>query len=178
MSTRIKQVYKECLDYQFQLNLNANLIRRLRLGHTGSTSISSVLDTDTMKQKPDLASLVANMSQDKLRVCNGLLIKTLLCLTYQLPGPDRHLQQPRLDLATACQLFRDLCVYGNFERECSWLLLRCCCSEAWWGEFISACLRKFFVSKVKEVTPLSRAFITLSEMCVRSLGGEFKFATY
>ncbi len=30
LSTRIKQVYKECLDYQFQLNLNAHLIKRIR----------------------------------------------------------------------------------------------------------------------------------------------------
>ena len=30
LSSRIKTVYKECLDYQFQLNLNAQLIKRMR----------------------------------------------------------------------------------------------------------------------------------------------------
>ena len=110
-----------------------------------------------MQRSASLANLVSQMSQDKLRVSNGLLIKTLLCLTYQMqPEKTSPLSSPlaskQLDLEKACQLFKDLCVYGNFEKECSWLLLRTCYNEPWWGEFISACLRQFYVRKVKEVT--------------------------
>lgn len=178
LSTRIKNVYKECLDYQFQLNLNAQLIKRMQSVNNPELNERSTHFLDT-KKSTNLESLVSQMSQDKLRVANGLLIKTLLCLTYQLPeslpAPDNILitntTRNHLDLDKACQLFRDLCVYGNFERECSWLLLRCCYNEPWWGEFISACLKKFFVCKVKEVTPLSRTFITLNEICVKSLNG-------
>lgn len=177
LSSRIKTVYKECLDYQFQLNLNSQLIKRMRNGTIGTDRAKLMAE---MERMPNLDNLVSQMSQDKLRVSNGLLIKTLLCLTYQMqpekqPLPLSLITMPlvskQLDLEKACQLFRDLCVYGNFEKECSWLLLRTCYNEAWWGEFISACLKKFFVCKVKEVTPLSRAFITLNEICAKSLTG-------
>ena len=150
LSTRIKEAYNECLDYQFQLNLNSHLIQRLQSA------------TGVDKKRPK-----ESMTQDKLRVSNGLLIKTLLCLTYQTAAEPKHL----LDLDTACDLFRDLCVYGSLEREASWLLLRCCHTEPWWGKFIANCLRSFFVNQVREVVHLSRIFITLNEICLKSLNG-------
>ena len=36
LSTRIKSIYKECLDYQFQLNLTAQLIKRIIWCHKTS----------------------------------------------------------------------------------------------------------------------------------------------
>jgi hypothetical protein len=71
----------------------------------------------------------------------------------------------------AFELFCNLCVYGNLEKECSLLLLRCCFNEDWWGDFISKCLRRFFVVQIKEVMPLSKIFITLNEICFKSLMG-------
>ena len=184
LSTRIKSVYKECLDYQFQLNLNAQLIKRIRLANGLETNDRKQLMA-RMREKVDLDDLVAQMSQDKLRVANGLLIRTLLCLTYEFglttdlilksavakPLALAVFPRNQLDLAKACKLFKDLCVYGNFEKECSLLLLRCCHTETWWGDFISTCLRTFFVNKVKEVTPLSLVFVTLNDICVKSLNG-------
>ncbi len=71
----------------------------------------------------------------------------------------------------ACDLFSNLCIHGTLERECSLLLLRSCYNETWWGEFISNCLRKFFVTQVKQVMCLNKVFITLNEICIKSLNG-------
>lgn len=54
----------------------------------------------------------------------------------------------KINMEQAFSLFCNLCVNGNLERECSWLLLRCCQSEPWWGKFIAQCLRTYFVTQV------------------------------
>jgi len=173
-SNKIKNTYKECLDYQYKLNLNAKLLKRLRLPQT---NVNKELNANIKVE-----SLIAQMSQDKLRVTCGLLIKSLLCLTFQITNSvtttttavvsvPASIKENKIDLEKACILFRDLCVYGNYENECSLLLLRCCYNEPWWGQFISNCLKKFFVSQVKEVIPMSKAFITLNEICLKSLNG-------
>jgi hypothetical protein len=72
-----------------------------------------------MQDSANLANLLSQMSQDKLRVSNGLFIKTLLCLTYQMhPEKTSLLSSPlaskQLDLEEECQLFKELCVYVSF----------------------------------------------------------------
>ena len=191
-SVRIKEAYNQCLDHQFQYNLNSKLIKRLRtslgLGDyeaMGTRRIASISEVN----KVDLEKIVDEMSQDKLRVSNSLLIKTLLSLTYKISNElklQKQANEPveqvkaellllqqhnKLNLEQACDLFTNLCIHGNLERECSLLLLRCCYNEPWWGEFISSCLRKFFVKQVKEVMSLNKVFITLNEICIKSLSG-------
>lgn len=109
----------------------------------------------TTASKIDYNRLIEEASQDQLRVTNSLLIKTLLSLT-SMPlmmttdlNEDRSTTSAiRINIDQAFNLFCNLCVHGNLERECSWLLLRCCQSEPWWGKFISQCLRNYFVTQV------------------------------
>lgn len=122
-----------------------------------STSSTPVDEETTMEEKSrvDYSRLIEEASQDQLRVVNSLLIKTLLCLTVA-PGVDplagggeqALVSTARINIDQAFSLFCNLCVHGNLERECSWLLLRCCQSEPWWGRFISQCLRNYFVTQV------------------------------
>ena len=129
-ATKIKEVYAECLDNQFQFNLNAQLVKKLRLSlgldeatswmHRSSPRFDAIPTVNL-----DLEKQVDEMSQDKLRVCNGLLIKTLLCLTWKMSN-ERQLKfavdaspvpvpqfTSRLSLQDACDLFSNLCVHGN-----------------------------------------------------------------
>jgi baculoviral IAP repeat-containing protein 6 len=175
-SNKVKSTYKECLDFQYKLNLNAKLIKRLRSIHDPEYQKSTSSTFPDLNADIKMESLIGQMSQDKLRVTCGLLIKSLLCLTNQINNSEYSLSfnrfpESKIDLNKACILFRDLCVYGNYENECSLLLLRCCFNEPWWGQFVSNCLKKFFVSQVKEVIPMSKAFITLNEICLKSLNG-------
>lgn len=131
-------------------------------------------DIDMDQQKIDYNRLIEEASQDQLRVTNSLLIKTLLCLTNMPTDPLGAEQlivsnSTRINIDQAFNLFCNLCVNGNLERECSWLLLRCCQSEPWWGKFISQCLRNYFVTQVKEPIPLSKIFVSLNDMCLKSL---------
>lgn len=113
--------------------------------------------------KVDLNRLIEEASQDQLRVTNNLLIKTLLCLTSMtsldpLSGSlaltsdasSSTSLNTKINIDQAFNLFCNLCVHGNLERECSWLLLRCCQSEPWWGKFIAQCLRNYFITQVRD----------------------------
>ena len=55
------------------------------------------------------------------------------------------------------------------EKECSWLLLRLCFSEVWWGDFISKLLKNYFILQINEILPLNRIFIILNDICLKSL---------
>ena len=56
------------------------------------------------------------------------------------------------------------------DSDSSLLLLRCCHGEPWWGELIARCLRCYFIAPERHrVLPLSQIFMTLNEMCLRSL---------
>lgn len=117
-------------------------------------------------EKIDLDKLVDQMSQDQLRVSSSLLIKTLLCLSNETSS------FAKLNNEQAFNLFSSLCVNGNLERECSWLLIRLCQNEDWWGDFIKNCLRNYFVLQIKEPIHLSKVFVTLNEMCLKILNGK------
>lgn len=137
-------------------------------------AINSNDELAEQQNRLDYNRLIEEASQDQLRVTNSLLIKTLLSLT-NIPAANMldpaadHLQTTRINMDQAFNLFCNLCVHGNLERECSWLLLRCCQSESWWGKFISQCLRNYFVTQVKEPIPLSKIFVSLNDMCLKSL---------
>jgi hypothetical protein len=104
---RIKEAYGECLDNQFQFNLNAQLVKKLRasLGMRqddgyddggGHAAIWSLRKFDAIPAvNYELEKQVNEMSQDKLRVCNGLLIKTLLCLTWRISNERQYSTIPR-----------------------------------------------------------------------------------
>ena len=77
-----------------------------------------------------------------------------------------------MNLETAFQLFLNLCVNSNLEKECSQFLLKTCHQEEWFGELIAKLLRYFFVQNVKQVQSLSKIFLTLNEMCYKSLQNE------
>ena len=74
-----------------------------------------------------------------------------------------------LNIDQACSLFHNLCINSNLEKECSWLLLRLCFSEVWWGDFISKLLKNYFILQINEILPLNRIFIILNDICLKSL---------
>jgi baculoviral IAP repeat-containing protein 6 len=96
-SLKIKEAYGECLDNQFQFNLNAQLINKLRssLGIRENNQWSMNKYDAIPAVNIDLEEQINEISQDKLRVCNGLLIKTLLSLTWRqhqiIPRPHAAL---------------------------------------------------------------------------------------
>ncbi|CAF1101188.1 unnamed protein product [Brachionus calyciflorus] len=41
-----------------------------------------------------------------------------------------------------------------------------------WGEFIKDCLKNYFVNQIKQPVHLSKIFVSLNEMCLKSLNGK------
>lgn len=143
---KLKEILNECVDHQFQLNLNRQLMIRLND------------DSDTVSSP--------GVTQDKLKGLNQHILKTLICLT-----PDISSSSTGLTRMLAFNFFKHLCVYGGLEKECSLFLVKFCSRETWWGAFIADCLRYYFVGsdQVKEPLVLSRIFLILNEMCMKSL---------
>ena len=144
---KLKEILAESIEYQFQLNLNMQLINRLSLPHL------------------DFNYASGRVTQDKLKMLSQHLLKTLICLPPVTP------QLSTLDVEQAFDLFKHLCIYGNLEKECSAFLVKFCACESWWGAFIARCLRHYFVDSghVREPLILSKIFLNLNEMCMKAI---------
>ena len=149
---KIKDQYYECLEYQFKLNLNYQLIRKLKNNMN--------LRYDRLKNQN-----VEDMSEDQLRISNLILIKTILSLSNEK-------LVPKLKKYDALNIFNNLCVNACLDRECSWLLIKLCQNEEWWGDFIRDLLELYFVKQLKQPVHLSRIFATLNGMCIKSLSAK------
>jgi hypothetical protein len=150
---RVKDLYNDCLDYQFQLNLNKQLIRRLQ----------------KLLNKPQVVKRVkypGDFSQDQIRIINGLLLKTLVNLKS-----SNTASTTQIGLSDTLELFHNLCVNNtSLDNECKNMMLRACSTQAWWGDFINTCLRKYFLKAYMNNTiQLNRIFLFLNDLCIKSL---------
>ena len=89
LAVRIREAYDDALDYQLQLNLNAQLIARIerlqKAATTNTTSSTNQQQQWTILSDQELRQHVANMPLDQLRIVTSLLVKTLIALTFQMP---------------------------------------------------------------------------------------------
>ena len=171
LTTKIKDSYSECLDYQFQLNLNRQMIKRINNLLSNDSSPRASVNLKELVDA-DINACIQELSQDQLRIINSLLVKTLLCLTSNINIQQLETLKSTsltLNVDQACLLFHNLCINSNFEKESSWLLLRLSFNELWWGDFISKLLKNYFILQINEILPLNQIFIILNDICLKSL---------
>jgi baculoviral IAP repeat-containing protein 6 len=152
--SKLKELLNESIEYQSQLNLNMNLLNKL------SSSNSE------LQQQPLIPT--NRVTQDKIKLLNQYILKTLICLNSNNNSNTEAANS--FDIEQAFNLFKYLCVYGNLEKECSTFLVKYYSKESWWGDFIAKCLKYYFVNnQIKEPLILSKIFLNLNEMCIKSL---------
>lgn len=161
-NAKVYAVYEECMAFQHQLNVIKRVIDRIKI----PASLS-----DLPKQlKPGAADL-SPIYTDKLRVLSECLIETLLHLITTYGVQNVANIYPYFDLETCNLLFDTLVINGDTHIQlatCS-MLVRMCCFQSWWGEFLADKFLKLYSSQNSRIFPQDRVFFLLTYLGRKSI---------
>lgn len=153
--SRILNVYEECITFQHQLNVIQNVIQRL---DAANICIDRPLG-GAAKDKSHLAgTTLATISSDKLRVLSECLIEVLLHFIIEYGVKNVLSLHSMFNLKTCTILFNTLVVSGDNNMQlatCS-LLVRMCCFQQWWGEFLASTFTRLYSSQNTKIFPQDR----------------------
>lgn len=151
--TRILTVYEECITFQHQLNVIQNVIQRL---DAANINVDRSLGGG---DKSHLAgTTLATISSDKLRVLSECLVEILLHFIIEYGVKNVLSLHSMFNLKTCTTLFNTLVVSGDNNMQlatCS-LLVRMCCFQQWWGEFLASTFTRLYSSQNTKIFPQDR----------------------
>ncbi|XP_053681780.1 baculoviral IAP repeat-containing protein 6 isoform X2 [Sabethes cyaneus] len=158
---KVYVIYEECMAFQHQLNVIKRVIDRIK----GPLPLAE--QPRQLKLGSDLSSLYT----DKLRVLSECLIETLLHLitTYGIQNVTNI--YPYFDLDTCNLLFDTLVINGDTHIQlatCS-MLVRMCCFQSWWGDFLADKFLKLYSSQNSRIFPQDRVFFLLTYLGRKSI---------
>ncbi|XP_071454170.1 dual E2 ubiquitin-conjugating enzyme/E3 ubiquitin-protein ligase BIRC6 [Hetaerina americana] len=158
---KITSAYQECVAFQHQLNLVRSVVRRLE----------SALGKGSLTSLPNSRPLPA--CTDKLRVLGECLLDTLLGLSHELgPNPRLPLSFYKLFDQNVCEtLFHCLCVTedGKMQLATSYLIMKTCGTQPWWGDFLAQTLMKLYSSQQTSIFPMDRVFMLIMHLGRKSV---------
>ncbi|XP_062534016.1 baculoviral IAP repeat-containing protein 6 isoform X2 [Armigeres subalbatus] len=160
-NTKVYAVYEECMAFQHQLNIIKRVIDRIKVPTTTSDL------PKYLKPGADLAPVYT----DKLRVLSECLIETLLHLITTYGVQNVANIYPYFDLETCNLLFDTLVINGDTHIQlatCS-MLVRMCCFQPWWGEFLADKFLKLYSSQNSRIFPQDRVFFLLTYLGRKSI---------
>lgn len=149
--SRILNVYEECITFQHQLNVIQNVIQRLE-----AANIS--IDRQLSDRSRSAGSTLVNISSDKLRVLSECLVEVLLHFIIEYGVKNVLALHSMFNLKTCTALFNTLVVSGDNNMQlatCS-LLVRMCCFQQWWGEFLASTFTRLYSSQNTKIFPQDR----------------------
>ncbi|XP_065072528.1 baculoviral IAP repeat-containing protein 6 isoform X2 [Ochlerotatus camptorhynchus] len=158
---KVYAVYEECMAFQHQLNVIKRVIDRIR----GPASVLNL--PKQLKPGGDLSPIYT----DKLRVLSECLIETLLHLITTYGVQNVANIYPYFDLDTCNLLFDTLVINGDTHIQlatCS-MLVRMCCFQPWWGEFLADKFLKLYSSQNSRIFPQDRVFFLLTYLGRKSI---------
>ncbi|XP_030370289.1 baculoviral IAP repeat-containing protein 6 isoform X2 [Scaptodrosophila lebanonensis] len=165
-NNKVVTLYEECMLLQYQINVIRNVVSRLE--RAVSPSLRSIVPPKSLLATDES---LRHASRDKLRVLSLSLVEVLLHFSIEygikniLPGHQRF------NVATAKMLFDSLVVYGDAQLQlatCS-LLVRMCCFQSWWGEFLADTFCSLFSAQNCKAFPQDRIFFLLTYLGRRSI---------
>ncbi|XP_037945587.1 baculoviral IAP repeat-containing protein 6-like isoform X2 [Teleopsis dalmanni] len=157
---KIINLYEECIMLQHQINVIRNVINRF------DTSLSKV--NPIMTARDDILQLT---SRDKLRVLSQSLVEILLHFSIEFGFKNILPVHQLFTIDVANMLFNSLVVYGDAHIQlatCS-LLVRMCCFQSWWGDFLADIFCNLFSSQNSKIFPQDRIFFLLTYLGRRSI---------
>lgn len=159
---KLMNTYDECTTFQLQLNIIRNVIGRLE----NSTCPRS----GEIVHEPPMTELTS-LSLDKLRVLSECLIEVLLHFIIEYGIKNVITLHKFFDAATCNTLFNTLVVSGDAHMQlatCS-LLVRMCCFQSWWGDFLTSIFTKYYSSQNSRIFPQDRVFFLLTYLGRKSI---------
>ncbi|KAL5282756.1 BIRC6 family protein [Megaselia abdita] len=157
-NTKIVTVFEECILLQHQLNVIRNVISRLER----YLSIEPHLEIN---------SDIKNLPRDKLHVFSQSLVEILLHFSIEFGLKNIFSLHQSFNISTANILFKTMVVSGDAHIQlatCS-LLVRMCCFQSWWGDFLAEIFCKLFSSQNNQIFAQDRVFFLLTYMGRRSI---------
>ncbi|XP_059217801.1 baculoviral IAP repeat-containing protein 6 isoform X2 [Stomoxys calcitrans] len=161
---KITLIYEECIVLQHEINVIRNVINRLEssLKPSSEENIENTFDT---------SHALRMASRDKLRVLGQALIEILLNFSIEYSIKDMMAMQQLFTADVANMLFNSFVVYGDAHIQlatCS-LLVRMCCVQSWWGDFLANIFCTLFSSQNSKIFPQDRIFFLLTYLGRRSI---------
>ncbi|KAM7359256.1 BIR repeat containing ubiquitin-conjugating enzyme isoform 2-T2 [Cochliomyia hominivorax] len=160
---KISSIYEECIVLQHEINVIKNVIMRLE------SSIKDCSNSSNITMDPSQALRMS--SRDKLRVLGQSLIEILLNFSIEFCYKDMLAMQQHFTADVANMLFNSFVVYGDAHIQlatCS-LLVRMCCVQSWWGDFLTNIFCNLFSSQNSKIFPQDRIFFLLTYLGRRSI---------
>lgn len=152
-NNKVVSLYDECMLLQYQINVIRNVVLRLDRAispksHRIPKPINPVLIEESLR----------SASRDKLRVLSLSLVEVLLHFSIEYGIKNILPVHQRFNVTTAKALFNSLVVYGDAQLQlatCS-LLVRMCCFQPWWGDFLADTFCSLFSAQNCKAFPQDR----------------------
>ncbi|XP_068153762.1 baculoviral IAP repeat-containing protein 6 isoform X3 [Drosophila tropicalis] len=166
-NNKVVTLYEECMLLQYQINVVRNVVTRLER----ALSPKYISTVPPPNSGPFLAETLRAASRDKLRVLSLSLVEVLLHFSIEYGIKNILPVHQRFNVITAKALFNSLVVYGDAQLQlatCS-LLVRMCCFQPWWGDFLADTFCTLFSAQNCKAFPQDRIFFLLTYLGRRSI---------
>ncbi|KMZ04446.1 baculoviral IAP repeat-containing protein 6 isoform X6 [Drosophila simulans] len=167
-NNKVVSLYDECMLLQYQINVIRNVVLRLERAISPNSLTTTVLPGQSI---PVTEDILRAASRDKLRVLSLSLVEVLLHFSIEYGIKNILPVHQRFNAATAKALFNALVVYGDAQLQlatCS-LLVRMCCFQPWWGDFLADTFCSLFSAQNCKAFPQDRIFFLLTYLGRRSI---------
>ncbi|XP_037726370.1 baculoviral IAP repeat-containing protein 6 isoform X3 [Drosophila subpulchrella] len=167
-NNKVVSLYDECMLLQYQINVIRNVVLRLER----AISPNALGNTPPPGEPiPITEEILRAASHDKLRVLSLSLVEVLLHFSIEYGIKNILPVHQKFNSATAKALFNSLVVYGDAQLQlatCS-LLVRMCCFQPWWGDFLADTFCSLFSAQNCKAFPQDRIFFLLTYLGRRSI---------
>ncbi|XP_062126380.1 baculoviral IAP repeat-containing protein 6 isoform X3 [Drosophila sulfurigaster albostrigata] len=165
-NNKVVSLYDECMLLQYQINVIRNVVHRLERALSPKAHRIPAPPNPLITDK-----LLKSASRDKLRVLSLSLVEVLLHFSIEYGIKNILPVHQRFNIVTAKTLFNSLVVYGDAQLQlatCS-LLVRMCCFQPWWGDFLADMFCNLFSAQNCKAFPQDRIFFLFTYLGRRSI---------
>ncbi|XP_034488815.1 baculoviral IAP repeat-containing protein 6 [Drosophila innubila] len=165
-NNKVVSLYDECMLLQYQINVIRNVVLRLERALSPKSHRTPSPPSPGLIEKS-----LRSASRDKLRVLSLSLVEVLLHFSIEYGIKNILPVHQRFNVVTAKALFNSLVVYGDAQLQlatCS-LLVRMCCFQPWWGDFLADTFCSLFSAQNCKAFPQDRIFFLLTYLGRRSI---------
>nr|XP_014092668.2 baculoviral IAP repeat-containing protein 6 isoform X3 [Bactrocera oleae] len=171
-NSKVVTIYEECILLQHQINIIRNVIGRLEnsLHPVPFGAVTAQVAAGSL-ENTNLRNVLQLASRDKLRVLGQSLVEILLHFSIEYGIKNILPVHQLFTMDVANMLFNSLVVYGDAHIQlatCS-LLVRMCCFQSWWGDFLADIFCNLFSSQNSKIFPQDRIFFLLTYLGRRSI---------
>ncbi|GAB0094178.1 Baculoviral IAP repeat-containing protein 6 [Sergentomyia squamirostris] len=159
--TKIINIYDDCISFQHQLNVIRNVIARLE----------GALEENPIHPKDAPRMTMSEVCTDKLRVLQECLIEALLHFVIEFGTLNANAMAVAFN-QNACEIiFNNIVIASDTHMQlatCSFLV-KMCCFEPWWGDFIANIFTVWYSSQNSKIFPQDRVFFLLTYLGRKSI---------